>query len=77
MTKVQQHEARNVWGELPRRNLLLRLSLHTLAGLEPLGITLFDNTELALCATALAMTEPTKSKGGADQKMQTPLLNNI
>jgi hypothetical protein len=58
-----------VWGELPRLNLLLRLSLHTLAGLEPLGITLFDDKELALCAIALAMTEPTKSKDGAGQKI--------
>ena len=67
-TQIQEHETRNVWGELLRLNLLLLLSLHTLAGLEPLGITLFDNTELALRAIALAMTEPTKSKNRASQK---------
>ena len=71
-TKVQEHGAWNVWGEFSRLNLLLLLSLHTLAGLEPLGITLFDNTELALDAIALAI----KSEDGAGQKCKH-LLNNL
>ena len=67
-TRVQEHETWNVWGELPRLSLLLLLCLDTLAGLEPLGITLFDNTERELRAIALAITGPTKSKDGAGQK---------